>query len=450
MTVGMSVRALVLFVAVCLALAVAGTPADAQRKPVLIWHTEFDPGAAKVMEKVVAEFHQKHPQWEAQVEQIAFGSLVTKLMAGIAAKSPPDMVHVYPPMLASLVDKGLVVPLDDVVKAIGEADIFPLVKQLNQINNRYYGLSYAFGVTGLGYRADVFRTKGASPPKTWAEFEKAAQAVHDPDRGMSAVLLPGEPLFIADIATVMLANNGGGFIDPKTFRPRFLEKANLEMLDFYKVLDRFAQKGWRSHKYLDTYNGFARGDGAMHPQAYARHTSYVERYAKPEIRTADAFAIVTFPRGPSAPAGYPGSGSYDGEPWVIFKDAANIEGAKAFLKIFYDPKYYRDYTLSVPIHLTPIFKSMAEDPAYQATPFIQKYRPWLRYSVVLASTSRAFPLLTTSIDDRLVPFWFELLGSNIISDMVLDVLDGKPAQEAAPRAQSRAEDLITKLGYKRW
>jgi hypothetical protein len=82
--------------------------------------------------------------------------------------------------------------------------------------------------------------------------------------------------------------------------------------------------------------------------------------------------------------------------------------------------------------------------------FIRKYRPWLKYAVDLASTNRAFPLLTSSLDDRLVPFWFELLGSNIISDMVLDVLDGKPAQEAAQRAQSRAEDLIGKLGYKRW
>ncbi|MGH7318513.1 MAG: ABC transporter substrate-binding protein [Candidatus Rokuibacteriota bacterium] len=449
MTLTVFLRGLALGVALPLALVATALPASAQKKPVLIWHTEFDPGAAKVMERMVAEFHQKHPQWEAQVEQIAFGSLVTKLMAGIAAKSPPDMVHIYPPMLASLVDKNLIVSVDDVVKAIGEPDIYPNVKQLGSINNRYYGISYAFGVTGLGYRADVFRAKGVTPPRTWAEFEKAAQAVHEPDRGMSAVLLPGEPLFIADIATVLLANNGGGFIDSKTFRPRFLEKANLEMLEFYKVLDRYAQKGWRSHKYLDTYNGFARGDGAMHPQAYARHTSYVERYAKPELRTADAFGVVTFPRGPSAGT-REGSGSYDGELWVIFKDAANSEGAKAFLKVFYDPKFYRDYTLTVPIHLTPIFKSVAEDPSYQAAPFIQKYRPWLTYAVDLASGSRAFPLLTSSMDDRLVPFWFELLGSNIISDMVLDVLDGKPAQEAARRAQSRTEDLITKLGYKRW
>jgi ABC-type glycerol-3-phosphate transport system substrate-binding protein len=449
MTHAMVVRGLFVTVVVSLMLATTVSPTWAQRKPVLIWHTEFDAGAAKVMERMVAEFHQKHPQWEAQVEQIAFGSLVTKLMAGIAAKSPPDMVHIYPPMLASLVDKNLVVPIDDVVKGIGEADIYSNVKQLGSIRNQYYGISYAFGVTGLGYRADVFRAKNVNPPTNWKEFEKVAQAMHEPERGTSAVLLPGEPLFIADIATVLVANNGGGFVDPKTFRPRFLEKPNLEMLEFYKVLDKYAQKGWRSHKYLDTYNGFARGDGAMHPQAYARHTSYVERYAKPELRTADAFSVVTFPRGPSAPARQ-GSGSYDGELWVIFKDAPNIEGAKAFLRVFYDPKFYRDYTLSVPIHLTPIFRSMAEDPAYQATPFIQKYRPWLKYAVDLASTNRAFPLLTSSLDDRLVPFWFELLGSNIISDMVLDVLDGKPAQEAAQRAQSRAEDLIGKLGYKRW
>jgi hypothetical protein len=53
-------------------------------------------------------------------------------------------------------------------------------------------------------------------------------------------------------------------------------------------------------------------------------------------------------------------------------------------------------------------------------------------------------------DDLKLPFGLEILGSGIVPDMVTDAVRGMPSAQAAAKAQARAEELITKLGHKRW
>jgi hypothetical protein len=62
----------------------------------------------------------------------------------------------------------------------------------------------------------------------------------------------------------------------------------------------------------------------------------------------------------------------------------------------------------------------------------------------------AKPTLIVNWADLKLPFLLEILGSNIITDMVTDAVRGMPSAQAAAKAQARAEELITRLGYKRW
>jgi hypothetical protein len=62
----------------------------------------------------------------------------------------------------------------------------------------------------------------------------------------------------------------------------------------------------------------------------------------------------------------------------------------------------------------------------------------------------AKPTLIVDWADLNLPFELEILGSNIITDMVTDAVRGMTSSQAAAKAQARAEELITKLGYKRW
>ena len=109
------------------------------------------------------------------------------------------------------------------------------------------------------------------------------------------------------------------------------------------------------------------------------------------------------------------------------------------------------YCHSVPIHLTPIFKSMINDPEYLAHPRIRKWRSWHDAMITGLREHRFLPFGFSRPDDKLLPFLAELDGSGIVADMVIAAMvGGADPDAAAVRAQQRAEELLTQLGFKRW
>jgi ABC-type glycerol-3-phosphate transport system substrate-binding protein len=166
------------------------------------------------------------------------------------------------------------------------------------------------------------------------------------------------------------------------------------------------------------------------------------------MRDPEHFAPLLRPRGPS---GKIGTTTLDGENWAVFAQSKYPNEAFEFLKLFYKKEHYMAYCHSVPIHLTPIFKSMLNDPAYLANERIKKWRPWHDVMLVALREKRLLPLGFTRPDDNLLPFLAELDGSSIVADMVVEVMVGqKPPKAEADRAQKRAEELLTQLGHKRW
>jgi multiple sugar transport system substrate-binding protein len=141
---------------------------------------------------------------------------------------------------------------------------------------------------------------------------------------------------------------------------------------------------------------------------------------------------------------------FDAEPWVILKGAKLVQEAKDFLKVYYRKDLYRELTLTVPLHLSPILKSIADEPSYEREPAIREWRSWYEVMRTALRENRAAPLLMTSVQER-NPIMLELQGSKVISDMVLEVVvGGKSPEEAAANGQKKAEELVAKLGWKKW
>src|SRR4029453_12252685 len=78
------------------------------------------------------------------------------------------------------------------------------------------------------------------------------------------------------------------------------------------------------------------------------------------------------PHGPGAKVGI---SALDGENWAVFTQSKYPNEAFEFLRLFYKKEHYMAYCHSVPIHLSPIFKSMLNDPAYPANEPIKKWKP---------------------------------------------------------------------------
>src|SRR5262249_3974734 len=87
-------------------LALAGTTAGAaalgrapaaigqQVRELSVWHTEVEPQTVKVIQETsIAEFEKKFPGFKVKQQALGWGDLNTKLLAALAAGSPPDLTH---------------------------------------------------------------------------------------------------------------------------------------------------------------------------------------------------------------------------------------------------------------------------------------------------------------------------------------------------------------------
>jgi ABC-type glycerol-3-phosphate transport system substrate-binding protein len=207
-------------------------------------------------------------------------------------------------------------------------------------------------------------------------------------------------------------------------------------------------QGWSGQKYLDTLAALATAKSAKAQLSGARTSGYIERYAPETMRDPDHFQPMFRPRGPQ---GKIGVSALDGENWAVFSQSKYPNEAFEFLKLFFKKEHYMKYCHSVPIHLTPIFKSMLNDAEYLSNPRIKKWKSWHDFMVRGLNENRFLPIGFSRPDDNVLPFLAELDGSGIVADMVVEVMvSGKDPKGEADRAQKRAEELLTQLGAKRW
>jgi ABC-type glycerol-3-phosphate transport system substrate-binding protein len=155
---------------VCLFFLILGGTTLAARKVINVWHTETNPLSRKAVANIVERFEKLHPDIKVEAEALAWGDLEGKIMAALAAGSPPELSHGQPITCAALQAKGLLLPLDEVVKHIGEDNIWDQIKKVGKFGDHYYGLVHAAGTSLLVYRKDLAKKKGLKNPKTWKDL----------------------------------------------------------------------------------------------------------------------------------------------------------------------------------------------------------------------------------------------------------------------------------------
>src|SRR5918911_4272613 len=222
--------------AAVLAAALAATSAQAQ-KVIRVWHTETQPNSQEAVKNIARRFEAKHPGVKVEVEALAWGDLEPKIMQSVAAGTPPELSHGQPITCTALQSKGLLLPLDDVVKALGENNIWDQVKRVCRVGNRQYGLVHAAGTSLLIYRKDLAQKLGLKPPRTWADLVANAKALNS--QGMAGITIPGDNLFINILLGELVKANGGILFD-KQNRPQVTSKPVLETLDFIRDLTQYA------------------------------------------------------------------------------------------------------------------------------------------------------------------------------------------------------------------
>lgn len=430
-----------------------GLSASAADKVVRVWHTETNPESRKAVANIISRFEAKHSGIKVEAEALAWGDLEGKIMASLAAGSPPELAHGQPITCSALQQQGLLLPLDDVVSAIGEDNIWDQIKKVCRSGRSYYGLVHAAGTSLLVYRKDWATEKGLKPPKTWNDLLANAKALTMDRNGdgkidVYGITLPGDKLFLNIMMGELIKANEGVLFGADN-RPQFKSKKMAEVLEFWRELTKYMPPGWEGDGYLETFAHMYGQKAAMMFQGYGRGASLIEKYAPKDMQSTKFFDVWVKPHGPSAtkPAA-----QVDEEPWMLFKGSKNPEAAKEFLKFFYADDNYLEYIQSVPIHFFPITKSLRRSAAYKATPMIQRWSGWLAAQEHYLANDLGKPTMVVEWEDlNTKPYLMQVLGSGILSDMVLEVTVEKASiEKATSKAQARAEALIRTAGFAKW
>lgn len=161
-----------------------------QKVTITFWHVQApEDFRGKLLAEIVADFMKQYP--EITVESTFQGNYTDankKVMAAIAAGTPPDCAAAYPSMVSDYLKANAVIDLDPYINdpKIGLtkadlADIFPGYLEecrFKQYGNKYYAFPFTKSFFGMWYNLDIIKAAGFSgPAKTWKEFEEQCIAI---------------------------------------------------------------------------------------------------------------------------------------------------------------------------------------------------------------------------------------------------------------------------------
>jgi multiple sugar transport system substrate-binding protein len=407
-------RTLLLAATVATFLPLAWTAvAVAADKIVRVWHTETDPQTIAALTGIARRFEALNPGIRIEAEGLPWVDLEGKIASALASGTPPELSHGQPITCSALQAKGLLLPLDEVVKALGEGNVWKQVRPVCHAQGQQFGLVHAVATTLLIYRRD-------------------------------GVTLSGDNLFINILLGELIRANDGRLFD-ENHKPQLTDRRMIEVLQYLSQLLKYAIPGWEGQNYLRTFQNLAEGRAAIMLYGHGRGAGLIERSVPHERADDRTFAVWIKPQGPS---GSRPAVQVDEEPWMLFKGSRHPKEAIEFLKFFYRDDNYFDYVSTVPVHLLPITESLRASERYRSLPALQRWQSWVDMQRSYLDKDEAKPTLAmewSDLNER--PYLLDVLNSGILRDMIIAVvIEKQEPVEAARIAQGRLERLLQSKG----
>jgi len=256
MKVGRVLRAAVaslLLAAVLVLPAGAGGPVS-----ITFWH-----GMSGVLNPAIDEltndFNKLNPGVAVAAQyQGNYGALNQKLIAAVAAGSPPTITQLFPTWTEQLIQAKAIVPVQnffsgpDGLSDEELADILPLLRQTNTFNGVQWTMPFNKSLYLLFYNEDLLKQNNLRVPETWDDLLRVAKALTKEEGGRTTrygfTVRTTEDYFFAFLLT-----NGGAYMQSGGREVAFNSAAGVEALQFLFDLVQ-------THKVAYVISGFADAD----------------------------------------------------------------------------------------------------------------------------------------------------------------------------------------------
>lgn len=151
------------------------------RQRVVFWHmwgNEYQP----VVEQIARRFNESQSRYEVIPLYVPAEGAATKFLLSASGGRAPDLVSQWNPVLGTWADRGLVLPLEEIMSPAEAAryrrEAYPIMKAHATYKGRLMAMVAGVDVTAVYYRMDQLREVGVDRdhlPKTMEELMALAQ-----------------------------------------------------------------------------------------------------------------------------------------------------------------------------------------------------------------------------------------------------------------------------------
>jgi multiple sugar transport system substrate-binding protein len=216
---------------------------DKDTKVTLTWWHGQTADAAKLLAGFAEEYHKDHPNVTIKPESGASttDALLTKLQAGFASDTYPDISYAFGSWATELGVSGRTLDISDQVNKPGSGwDEFPEAATATAtVEGHVIGMPAIVDNLGLIYNTKLFDEAGLDYPTadwTWDDFRAAAKALTDPSKHQYGTAYPVSG---SEDTTwrfwPQLWQNGGDVLDDQG-KPAFNSQAGVDALEFWRQM----------------------------------------------------------------------------------------------------------------------------------------------------------------------------------------------------------------------
>ena len=242
-----------------------------ERKELLFWHAMGGP-MGKVLDELVQRYNATNPEYKIDATyKGGYSSLIQSLLAGIPARSLPDISQAYESWTSKLIDNEIIVPMQPYYDKYTEeekADFYKVLLDNNTFNGKLWSVPFNKSVPIMYYNKEMFKKYGIEPPEKWntdpskSEFDKICKLLTvDADNDGT----PNQWGYAFNVSVWMwqcfTLQAGGKITNDTETKPLFQEDPGVEALKWWKsLMDR--EYAFKTQGY-DFQNNFAAGNVGM-------------------------------------------------------------------------------------------------------------------------------------------------------------------------------------------
>jgi ABC-type glycerol-3-phosphate transport system substrate-binding protein len=340
------------------------TPDSTYPKVIPFFTTESDPAQLAVLQELILEYQQLNPGVEVDIVLASPASRGSRLLTALASGADLGIFEIEPTLMSQWVEADYLLPLDDVVSAIGEDDF--VTGSLFRQNEHIYAVPYAVSVYGLWVRKDLLQQAGLPIPKNYDELLKTAQTLTIGNT--YGIALPaGQNIATVNYFSIFLWQNGGDYFTCDG-NVAFGESQAFEAVKRWRALAQYAPPGYTTWGYGEQIDSFLNGRVAM--AVYGGRLGAQLYESNPELAKN---VTVIFP-----PFGEQQVTLGVWSRFAIANGTRNKAEAKAFLEWLVSGDRLLRYDMTLPGHMIPPLESVRAESLNDTSPYVLAHEDWIK------------------------------------------------------------------------